>query len=459
MPTAQSQLRHRPEAPHRVWLRPAVLFCLFLWFLIWSGYNTGVYELYEPGFPTSTLDLIQGLRVFLPILAGWLALVLIFTRSGLKKRAISGPLGLMLFFAAAGVVSSAFLSPHPIRALCWAAEFAAVILVLMAAMSQADGLDTVSRLMTFNWMIGIAILIGLLGAIPFLGHGTLTPAVANPLGVKAYSPGSDSSSLLGVMPNTRNTGLARYAGVAGVVALARLLQGKRRIWLVWLSVLLLALYSIVLAQARTETISFAAGLLVIFFLRRRRRIVMVGLGTLSVALLWLLGFFQALWEFGIRARGGHHFDWTLTGRTFIWAHIMKAFWRSPWVGYGFRSDRYVAHADSQSSFFHALIQSGVLGTVAFVAAFVMAWYLVFQLYRSPAAARLLDEVPAILMFFTVMSVTESVAWYTADWLLFAPVLAYIQVASWQYGILGHGQVAFHCPSVPVTTRRTAPDLR
>ena len=35
------------------------------------------------------------------------------------------------------------------------------------------------------------------------------------------------------------------------------------------------------------------------------------------------------------------------------------------------------------------------------------------------------------MFFTVMSVTESIAYYSANWLLLAPVLAYIQVTAWQ----------------------------
>jgi hypothetical protein len=75
-----------------------------------------------------------------------------------------------------------------------------------------------------------------------------------------------------------------------------------------------------------------------------------------------------------------------------------------------------------------------MGTAAFVAAFVGALGFMVRLYwlapesrRRPLAA----EVPGVLVFFTIMNVTESTAYFSANWLLLAPALAYLQLAFWK----------------------------
>ena len=109
---------------------------------------------------------------------------------------------------------------------------------------------------------------------------------------------------------------------------------------------------------------------------------------------------------------------------------------SPWVGLGFHADRWFLPEAQHihNGLLHALLQSGLIGTAAFVAAFAVALAFMVRLYwlgpesrRLPLAA----EVPGILIFFTIMNVTESTAYFSANWLLLAPAMAYLQLAFWK----------------------------
>jgi O-antigen ligase len=426
-PDPQPGAGHNLAGPSR--LKPFAILSLVLWVLLWGGYNTGIGLVLSPGFPATRMQLVHGIRAFFPLLAAWVALLVILARGGVKTHAVAGPLGLLGFFAAVGLISSGLLSRAPTRALYWAAMYESVVIVLVAVCSNSEALSTLSRLMALNWIIDIVILVGLLAAIPSFGGAALAPTKGSPLGVMAYNGAVGSHGAILGMASTRNTGFARYAGVAGLLGLTRLWQGRKWNRVVWMGVLAVALYCLVLAQARTETLSFLAGSLVILMLRKRRRVVLLGAGVLGVILLALVGFFQGIWSFGTR-KGG--FDPTLTGRTGQWMQGLAVVQHSLWVGYGFQADRYYLHGiQLENAVFHALIQTGVLGTLAYVAAYVLAWFLVIRLYISPHSSTLPDEIPGVLMFFTVMSVTESIAYYSADWLLLAPVLAYVQVFAWQ----------------------------
>lgn len=413
--------------------RMALAWSVFAWLLLWAGYNTGIYVVQAANFPANWLQLLHGVRAFFPLLAGWLAVVALLRKGGVRMWAVAGPLGLCGLFAGAGMISSVFISKFPLNAFYWACMYASVVIVLVAVCSGEESLPMLARVIETNWMIVIFFLVALLAALPFLGSAAFTATTGSPLGVIAYNGMiANHETVLG-MASTRNTGLARYAAVAGLVALARLMKGRARTKIAWLLIVSMAFYALVLAQARTETIGFLAGALVILGLRKSRRTILIGVGSLAVALLGVLGFFQKLWEFGTRGKG---FNPTLTGRTIQWTEGLAATKQSLWIGLGFQADRYYLHGiQLENAVFHALIQAGILGTIAFVSAFVLAWFLLVKLYTSPLARQLPDEIPAILAFFTVMSVTESTAFYGANWLLVAPVLAYIQVLAWQQGII------------------------
>ena len=411
----------------------AAAWCVFAWLLLWSGYNTGIYVVQAANFPANWLQLVHGVRAFFPLLAGWLALVVLLRKKGVRIGAVAGPLGLCGLFAGVGMISSVFISKFPLNAFYWACMYGAVVVVLVAVCSNEEALTSLARVIETNWMVAIFFLLALLLALPFLGRDALTATTESPLGVIAYNGLiANHQTILG-MSSTRNTGLARYAAVAGLVALGRLMKNRTWTRIFWVSILTVGLYALVLAQARTETIGFLAGAPVILCLRKSRRAILLGVGSLAVGLLWVIGFFQKLWEFGTRGQG---FNPTLTGRTIQWMEGLAATKQSPWIGLGFQADRYYLHGiQLEDALFHALIQAGVLGTLAFVSAFVLAWFLLVKLYASPQSGRLPDEIPGILAFFTVMSVTESTAFYGANWLLVAPVLAYIQVLAWQHGII------------------------
>lgn len=453
------QLSPLEDDARRLRVRSASLWGVFLLLGLWSGYNTGIGLALAPNFPSSTTQLIQGVRAFFPLVAGWLAIMTMLKKGGVKQWAIAGPLGLMGVFVATGLISSGFLSKLPVNALYWGGMYGSVLIVMIAICSEEEALTVLFRVITASWMVDFLILLGLLGAIPFLS-GALAHSQTNPLGVKAYAGNFGAKGTILGMPSTRNTGLARYAAVAGLAAFGRLWNADLLRKITWGAVLLVALYALVLTQGRTETLGFLAGFAVILMLRKSRRIVLLGVGMLGVVLMGLLGFFRGLWEFGVRAHGGHHFDWTLTGRVGQWMAGLKVTMHSPLVGFGFQADRYYLHGiQLEGAVFQALIQSGILGTLAYVAAFALAWFLVIRLYTSPASHKLPDEIPGMMAFFTIMSLGESTVFYGADWMLLAPVLAYIQVAAWQYGILGHRQSVLRRRAVPIDTRRRAENLR
>ena len=159
---------------------------------------------------------------------------------------------------------------------------------------------------------------------------------------------------------------------------------------------------------------------------------------LGLALLGLTGFYSALWNYITR---GASFDPTLSGRTLTWQVAWNLFQHSPLVGLGFQADRvylyYLAEAQhAHNVIIQALIQTGLFGTVPLVAALIIAWILVLRLYRgeSPREMHHLPlEIPVVLDFVTVSSITESTfALYSAYWLMLAPCFAYLQVVA-------HGQ--------------------
>ena len=399
-----------------------------LWILLWGGYNSGPWYFNDPRFPRDALELFHGLRAFLPLLAGWIALVLLLARGSLKLRLLGGPLGLTGFYAIVGLASSGTISKAPGEALYWGSAYMSVILILAVVLSSRDPMQDLSNLMLFNWIFDALILIALLAAIPILGNA-LTPTEGSPLGVKAYK---EAQPVFG-MAFTRNTGFARYAAVAGLVALAKIWRGRRLYRLAWGILLLVSMYALVLSQGRTEVAAFAAGAALILYLQKSRRIFYIVGGILGSTLLGLVGFFRSAWEYLTRTQ---KFDPTLTGRTTIWEEGWHLFLQSPWWGYGFQADRvYINGQHMHNVLLQALVQSGILGTVALILAILLVWYLVIKIYilhppQDPSVLAL--EVPGILLYFTVSSIPESTfAFFGAVWMLGAPILAYVEYLGWQ----------------------------
>ena len=136
-----------------------------LWLMLWGGYNTDFGRLLEPGFPRNALDLLHGLRALLPILAGWLAGLMLLAKGTPPRRTLAGPLGLLAVYALIGIISSLLLSSQPLTAVYWACQYASVILVLWASLSEVDPLPCLSRLMGLNWIVVVLLAAAILSAI------------------------------------------------------------------------------------------------------------------------------------------------------------------------------------------------------------------------------------------------------------------------------------------------------
>jgi hypothetical protein len=338
-------------------------------------------------------------------------------------------LGLFGLYALIGLVSSILLSPDPPTAVYWAGEYVAVLIVLWAILADANPLARLSRLMNLNWTVVAAMTLGMLASIPYLGEAALVRDETNPLGVRPFSGGFTVTGEILGMPATRNTGFGRYAAVTGLVALDRLWgKGKKASKIIWLVIFLFSLFSLVFSQGRADVIAFIGGAVLILWLRQASRELLIGGGLVVALMLGLTGFYHAFWQYGTRSGT---FDPTLTGRTATWRRALTLLKESPLLGLGFHAD-FLTGEHMHNGLFHALVQAGLFGTIPYVAAIVGTWILIFRLYgrRQPQGLPPLRiEVPAILGFFTVLSITESTfAWFGVDWFLSAPCIAYMEAA-------------------------------
>jgi len=129
----------------------------------------------------------------------------------------------------------------------------------------------------------------------------------------------------------------------------------------------------------------------------------------------------------------------LTGRTPVWNQAINGFAESPVFGFGFHADRLVLNHHLHNSVIHAMLQTGTLGTIPFIFAFLLAWYLVIRLMRlrhllSDEHANTVVTVGALLAFFSFRSLFESTAaFFGVDWLLVSPLLLYLSVLYYSLG--------------------------
>ena len=388
--------------------------------MVWGSYNTGMETFREPGFPTNAVNLFHGLRAFGALGAAYIASLVLLARRPLPRWPFGGPLGLCAVYGCVGIISAVFLSDDLLSALYWGLQYGCVLMVLWAVLTAPDPLPGLAWIFDINWLVAGAILAVVLGSIFLVEGVTFQP------GGYLISSGGDSRMLeVFGMPTTRATGIGRYAGVVGLVALSKIGRGK---WmsLFWGMVVLAVAYTLLLTASRTPTLAFMAGAFCVLWLRIPTKI--IALSVTYLAVLGLAGAFEAILEF--LTRGYSRPELILSGRVGVWLEGLALFWKSPVVGFGFHADRIFVHGEHMhNTVLHALVQSGVLGTLALMGAVLGSWLYILVPRRSRAAesSPVPVEIPAVLMFFTVSMVAEStVAFFGAVWLMAAPAMAYVQ---------------------------------
>jgi O-antigen ligase len=130
---------------------------------------------------------------------------------------------------------------------------------------------------------------------------------------------------------------------------------------------------------------------------------------------------------------------TLSGRTVgVWPQSWKLFLESPLIGWGFHADRIFLNKHSHNAILQALVQTGVIGTFFFISAFIWTFMILFRLLKKTEILEkekpFLIGIAGVLVFFMLRSITESTgAFFGADWLILAPILAYLQQLNQKYG--------------------------
>lgn len=504
-------------------LQPIViaLLPLSLWMMLILSLQPG--SLRDIGNPGSGFAFLHGVRAALPLIAAFLATVIIafkMRRQPPNRVLFVGPMGLAAMYGLVGVVAST-LSPNGSTALYWAVAYLSVPLVLWALVWGPNSLDLLSRIVNLNLLIMILASVALFAFAMVklnLGGFILDPS----RWTECISQGWFNASSQYI----RDTGVGRYAALTAIIALGRFWQpGWRSLWtLIFLASLILLLFS----GARTPMVGFAVAAPLVLLLSGGKK---AALGSVAVIVVLTSVFWATSLNHDfindcifrsvntsasntetadpthplssapvastsltsssdvnatpdgpdplatqvpapttpvgpspsetqvparttpvgpstsatpVPASGVTNVPvvspiargfFSLTGRTEVWRQALSLFRESPLLGYGFHADRILLGTHTHNTLVHSLIQTGLIGTIPFMAALLMGWILLFKslrrLNRLAAANKILVvQTAGIFAFLSIRTITESTgAFFSVDWLILGPLLLYVGVVN------------------------------
>jgi hypothetical protein len=460
----------RQTAPKlQPWL--IAVFPLVFWAALLLSLQAGnVRDILRPG---GLRDFIQGLRAILPFIAVILAAVMVLGKLSRHRQgglALFGPLGLTAIYGLVGV-ASALLSPDGSVALYWAAAYLSVPLVLWAIIWGTDALGSARRVIDFNWLIIILASAALFAvALAFLHLGSIIATPSLWLDCTLYDPWKGESWYALTSGVLRPTGVGRYAAIAGIIALGGMWQRGR--WFLWGPALAASLILLLTSGARGAFVGFAGGAALVLLLYAGKKAIAAGALAVIVLvpLVWVTGVHQdfvagcirppkegvtqaevkqlvsSQGDAGSQASPQLAGEYQskrlvppdvlgLSGRTAVWETGLDLFKESPFLGWGFHADRLLLGTHMHNTLLHALIQTGLIGTVPLVAGLVWAWVLQIKALRNRAQLpvvhrHLVIQVAGVLAFLSLRAIPESTgAFFGVDWLLLAPLLLYLQIVN------------------------------
>jgi O-antigen ligase len=328
---------------------------------------------------------------------------------------------MLFYYGLAGLIVS-LLSPEKMSAFYWGLVYLAPILVLRIVIFKEDPFDYLKEIIYLNY--GVAILIGLILLPEVLQYGLFGGRRAQfynlPFG-------------LGEM---RANGVGRFALILVILSGVRILYTVSRKRIIWFAVFLPGLFILAKTQSRTSLLGLAvASVLLVLIMGTRWQFMIVG--PVSTYVLWISGY---------RWRAHQSFEnlFGLTGREFTWQQALDMIKQSPFLGWGFHSDRILLESQHiHNSYIHAMIHSGIFGLILFTGAFLAVWRLIlkFDLLRKVREIEgpektLLIEAILLIGFFSSRTFFESTAAFFGVDLLFllpAMVLIYSWTIRWDQG--------------------------
>jgi O-antigen ligase len=390
-----------------------MLFIIFIWGLVWGGMFSSPSVFVLPSLFSNPIVILMTLRPHLPVIAVYICFLWIFfTRKNLFPP-LKTPLGLLSLYCLVGLASSFFLSSQSFTSVNWGLRYLSCLIVIWIALKSNEPLHNLRAIIYFNYALAIAIVAIILPEAFRLGIRTppLYHVYQLPLN-------------LGLL---RVNGAGRLALVLIILSFIRMITSEKTGRYFWILILIPSLFVITQTQSRTSLLGLVVCSILFIYLK-----------GIDLKYLFLVGPVSAyiFWQSAYKWRSEESLErlFYLTGRENTWQKGIELFKHSPIFGSGFHADRLMLDFEHMHhSYFHALVQSGALGTIFFLAAIISVWILVFR-YRLLKRVReiqgidqaFLIESILLLAFFTARSFFESTgAFYGVDLLLMVPAMMYI----------------------------------
>jgi O-antigen ligase len=305
-------------------------------------------------------------RIILVGFVGFCTISILFLRSYQFGRNFRGPLGWMFVYGAIALISSVY-SSLPLVSAGKAFEILVDVFFFMAVSSFCCSLELVSLwnlLLTFLCALLIAVWASAL-ILPSVGFIRI-PGALLPL------------QLQGALPSIDPNDLGEISAIVAVTGFCRILVKRRsahRDGFLWGGVFLLALLSLIFAQARTSVVGLVVALVGIQFITRK--LGLLPLFALCGGALLVYGGREALLQYYMRGQTSGEF-YSMTGRIGIWEAAWSFFKQSPLFGHGF----YTAHrldlnvrlsgvidiSNIDNTFLEVMLGVGLIGLLPILAA-------------------------------------------------------------------------------------------
>lgn len=333
---------------------PALLYSLSFLSVFLGNMKGGNIQSYIP-------DTVRYLRMLVLMLLFTFSSTRLLMRIGNVWRA-GVPILMMLFYALLAMVSASY-SKAPLLSLWKGFEVFALVLV---PISLSDELDRGEDL---GWLLGVLNFILFFLALSVLVGLAVAPSEA----IQNISGGAWAGFYVrGVAPMINPNSVSQIGAFVAASEGVRLLSGGKNKWPLYVSLM-------VTLAGHSRTSIFALILCFFFVMARTKPRWMFTVVPATTILLFLVGGLDVLRDYILRGQTEANFA-ALSGRTYLWPQVWRAFIEQPLIGQGF----YAAHriefgiSTVDNAHLEVLLGIGVVGYAVFLAPII---WIIFTLVR------------------------------------------------------------------------------
>ena len=390
---------------------------LILWVSLWLNLNTGFWNIQSPQSMDDWQLLIRAIVPYVVLPVAGLMLV----RSSRFHMAGKTPSTLLFVYGCFAAFSTVF-SPGPTAAMYWSATFLATILAAWTFLDRRDPVRSARQLLLITW-IGTFLVAAIIAR-------QASGAIFNTQ-ISGYG-----ASIVELHGLSRSSGVARWAAVPGLVCLIRAYHSRRFFLVpVFLGLAGLAFFIVYRMQSRGAVFGSVAALLFALLFSSRMRRYALPFALLAIVVVLLVDspatISDRVTTYLERGQSQQEFL-SMTGRTRAYNEGIAAFQEAPVFGYGQWADRMVIFEHVHNSYLAALMNSGIIGFIPYMASWIVGWMLFFKLqnktaWLSPEDRISLLEAGTVMMFFTVRAIPETTtAEFSVDLLVMVAVYVYLE---------------------------------